>query len=718
MIAAIYARKSTEQHIADEEKSVTRQLAHARAYAERKGWRVADAHVYTDDGISGAEFGKRPGFVRLMNALTPRAPFDVLIMSEASRLGREQIETAYALKQIITAGVRVFCYLEDRECTLDSAIDKMLAAITHCADELERERATVRTTDAMFDKAAKGHVTGGRVFGYDNVDIIGAPGQRRAHVERRINGAEADIVRRIFTHYEAGAGLRTIAHALNAAGAPAPMPRRRERIRGWAASSVRAMLYNELYRGVILYGRTKKRDQWGRKRQHRRDPAELVRVEAPALRIVPEALWVRVHERLDGVRTQYARVMHGKLWGRPPSGVDSKFLLTGFAVCGVCGGSLCVRSRSHGRSRVYFYGCVTHERKGASICPNAHWVPMVAMDHALLEALEVELLDAAVIARTIEKAMGELQQDDTGASARGEALRRELATVERQLGRLTQAIVLGGELSPLVAQLKRLEGERAALTADLAAVERLSKRAVVDGPELRAMVEDALADYRGLLTRQTTEGRAILRELLVDRVVYTPTARANGRWGTFTAECSLGRKLYGVLVDPNGGGPKRKGQRRSRWSRAVIMGERFSPNRRSKIKAVSIGQSYGEGHRSWVSTEGGGAALCRSERGMRAAPQLYRRHLAASSKLSHGRPNGVLDRDRPKATGAASTPPRSSRSCAPVSCPRMEFRLSHRSARRPPPDLRQSTTLDDCSEERRKVQTPRTRIIEAPSGEG
>jgi hypothetical protein len=40
-------------------------------------------------------------------------------MSEESRLGRETIETAYALKQLVTAGVRVFFYLEDRERTLD-----------------------------------------------------------------------------------------------------------------------------------------------------------------------------------------------------------------------------------------------------------------------------------------------------------------------------------------------------------------------------------------------------------------------------------------------------------------------------------------------------------------------------------------------------------------------------------------------------------------------
>jgi site-specific DNA recombinase len=122
MIAAIYARKSTEQHgVADDAKSVARQIDHARAYAERKGWRVATEHIYSDDGISGAEFVKRPGLTRLLNALASKPrPFDVLIMSEESRLGREQIETSYVLKQLTDAGVRVFLYLEDRERTLES----------------------------------------------------------------------------------------------------------------------------------------------------------------------------------------------------------------------------------------------------------------------------------------------------------------------------------------------------------------------------------------------------------------------------------------------------------------------------------------------------------------------------------------------------------------------------------------------------------------------
>jgi len=116
------------------------QVERTTAYAQRKGWTVAPEHVYQDDGISGAEFVKRPGFLRLMNALKPRPGFQVLIMNEESRLGREAIETSYALKQLIDAGVRVFTYLDDRERTLGSALDKVMLSLTNFASEMERER--------------------------------------------------------------------------------------------------------------------------------------------------------------------------------------------------------------------------------------------------------------------------------------------------------------------------------------------------------------------------------------------------------------------------------------------------------------------------------------------------------------------------------------------------------------------------------------------------
>ena len=208
MKTAIYARKSTDQSgVADDQKSVTRQVEHARSYAAAKGWTMDEASVFVDDGISGAEFANRPGFLRLMNALKPRPPFQVLIMSEESRLGHEAIETAYALKQLVTAGVRVFFYLEDRERTLDSPTDKIMLSLTAFADALEREKARQGTRDAMVRKAHAGYVTGGGCFGYRNVEIVGSDG-KRSHVEREIEPTEADIIRQIFRLSAAGYGVR------------------------------------------------------------------------------------------------------------------------------------------------------------------------------------------------------------------------------------------------------------------------------------------------------------------------------------------------------------------------------------------------------------------------------------------------------------------------------------------------------------------------------
>src|SRR5438093_3845916 len=123
MVAAIYARKSTEQHgVADEAKSVTVQIADCKAYIASNGWTLSPAHIYVDDNVSGAAFGAaRPALARLLLALTPRPPFQVLVMTEDSRLGREMYETSYVLKQIVESGVRVFMARDDVERTLTTA---------------------------------------------------------------------------------------------------------------------------------------------------------------------------------------------------------------------------------------------------------------------------------------------------------------------------------------------------------------------------------------------------------------------------------------------------------------------------------------------------------------------------------------------------------------------------------------------------------------------
>lgn len=152
MIAAIYARKSTDQKVSEELKSVTRQVENARAFAAKNGWTVPDAFVFVDDGISGAEFEKRAGFMRMMNLLEPRAPFQFLVVSEQKSIGREMSETSYVIKQIAQAGVEIYEYVHGRALTPKNALDKVLSSVQGFADEAHREatRERVHETHARL----------------------------------------------------------------------------------------------------------------------------------------------------------------------------------------------------------------------------------------------------------------------------------------------------------------------------------------------------------------------------------------------------------------------------------------------------------------------------------------------------------------------------------------------------------------------------------------
>ena len=175
-VAAIYARKSTDQNIADEARSVTRQIQQAKAYAQANGWKVDERFIFSDDGISGAEFDSRPGFMRLMASLgskRQKPQFQFLIVSELSRLGREQLETGFAVKKISEAGIKIYSYLERREISVTSATDKFIMNAVNFAAEVEREKARQRAEDTSFAKARAGLVTGGRTYGYDNTGSKG-----------------------------------------------------------------------------------------------------------------------------------------------------------------------------------------------------------------------------------------------------------------------------------------------------------------------------------------------------------------------------------------------------------------------------------------------------------------------------------------------------------------------------------------------------------------
>jgi len=256
--------------------------------------------------------------IRLLSAIDqrPRPPFQVLVMADDSRLGREQIETAYVLKQIIDADVRVFHYLADKERTLDSPLDEIMLSLVAFADELKRVKDGQHVYDKVAAKAKRGYVVGAVTFGYDNVPVLGPTG-KRSHVVRAINEAQAAVVRRIFAMSAAGMGYSRIADTLSTEDAPAPKPKRVRDASGalvrnpreseWSHSAVKVILDRRLYLGEAIWNRTRKRDKRGRKIRGKGKKAERLRSETEWIRtvappIITEAEWSAAHDRIEGVR--------------------------------------------------------------------------------------------------------------------------------------------------------------------------------------------------------------------------------------------------------------------------------------------------------------------------------------------------------------------------------------------------------------------------------
>jgi hypothetical protein len=159
---------------------------------------VADEHVYVDDGISGAEFANRPGFLRLMNSLKPRPPFQVLVMSEEYHdRGRTVCQNKADVPMVDADDIVL-------EALLDDVIDPTM--VSDAADEalnlLRRDRPSqhldriddeLATIEHERVRLANAIATGGELGGL--LDALRTRDQRRDRLARR-NGRCFSLRRR------------------------------------------------------------------------------------------------------------------------------------------------------------------------------------------------------------------------------------------------------------------------------------------------------------------------------------------------------------------------------------------------------------------------------------------------------------------------------------------------------------------------------------------
>ena len=543
MKAAIYARKSTDDNdkTADN-KSVTRQVDHAKKYASSNGWSVDEDHIYIDDGISGAEFRNRPGLLKMLDHLKE---FDVIVMSELSRLGREQTQTGSVLANIHSADVKVHFYLTDEELNFDSAIDKFLVNAVAFAAELEREKASQRSRDALKRKAEKGYNTGGRVYGYNNVPVYstGANGDRvKSHTDYKINEEHRDVILGIYTMYAAGHGMTKIAKALN--GDPkyknqntkyfggrrpnAPAHGTKKGVNSWPPSSIRKMLYNDRYVGTVPFGQFRKAYRNGTKVRIKQD--EFDKAFRKDLVIVPKALWDRVQKRLAAVRKTYIRDNNGEWWGRPPTGRSSKYLLTGLTRCEVCGASMVANVAYSGprtkanRKKYLHYVCSHFSNRGTTVCSNNIKPKMAELDKTVVDAIQQSVLSPEAVEYVVRQAMERIKRQQQERPDLPGQLRKEIAKLRLELERFISLIASGKAPDSILQEITTREDRIKLLEKELAECDLPVEMTELDTKRLQKDLRGRMDQFGDLLHDNVPRARQALDKLLDGPIWVKPRA--------------------------------------------------------------------------------------------------------------------------------------------------------------------------------------------------
>lgn len=475
MKAIIYARYSTEHQT---ESTIVDQLRRCREYATSRGWTIGAEH--TDEGISGAALGNRPGAQAALAALEPG---DALLVVDTTRLSRSQ-DLAPLLTRLRHRGIRVIGVLDGFDS--ESRTARMQAGLSGIMSEEFRASIAARTHSALDMRAREGRATGGKCYGY---------GKGGEVVE-----AEAAIVREIFARVAAGEAQQAICADLNARGVPAPGStwRRSERRADgvWMPPTLHAMLRNERYVGRVVWNRSvwRRDPDTGTRQRIERPESEWIVRDGPA--IVDAEIFARVRE-LAGTRRLFG--------GRPGGG--PRYLLSGILRCGECGRPLVVSGAGGSH-----YWCATHKAGGPAACSMSLGARRDAAEAALLEPIQRDLLSP----EAVELAVSMIRRWDRESRVRA-VEPAEVAEIEARISRIEAQIAAGAiEREDVLPALAALSERRKAVLA--AGWRRTSGREGVEASAAVSAYVRAVEGMREALSGPIARARAALHEILGDVV--------------------------------------------------------------------------------------------------------------------------------------------------------------------------------------------------------
>jgi site-specific DNA recombinase len=530
---AIYSRYSSDRQ---SPSSIEDQIRKCRQFSDARSWTVLDEHIYSDAAVSGT-ISDRTGLKKLLAAAESKPrPFDVILVDDSSRLSRRLSDSMAFSDRIKFAGVRLVFVSQGFDS--DSEQSDILMAVHGITDSTYIKELSKKTFRGLEGKVLAHLHHGGRIFGYKSSPIEDAS-RRDQYGRPMITGArlhvdseQAKIVRRIFTLYAGGLSIKATAKKLNAEHTESPRPRA-GREQSWVPSTVRDILSNQRYAGVVTYGMTKKirNPQTGKRIYKHRPESEWTKVPSPEQRIVSDELWNAVQARLAFVNREYD-ANGGRAGLLRSRAASSKYIFSGLLRCGTCGGRVAIVSGKGRTHRSASYGCPAREYRGT--CSNDRRIRSDQLEAELLGKLQQDVLSPEAIDYVFERLEVELSKHLNRIDGDLETMRQRKAKLDGEIRNLTRMAADGMDGPSLRQAITEREAEISRLTAKTLGRGKGTVHTQIR--KLRKFVESNLRGLRALLSSDDNVP-AVRMELSkhIQEITIMPGADANsikykGKW--------------------------------------------------------------------------------------------------------------------------------------------------------------------------------------------
>jgi site-specific DNA recombinase len=262
-----------------------------------------------------------------------------------------------------------------------------------------------------------------------------------------INPDEARVVRMIYDWYLSNMGAKAIAERLNVEG-------HSYRGKRWSKNRILDIIGDEAYIGRYYFNKTdsksrrlKPKDEW---------------VTIPVEAIIDEDTWFKARQLKIKRSPAKSR--------RNPAVESSKTVLTGIAVCGLCGAGMALETAKAGRYT--YYNCANYFRKGRSTCPGQR-IPAKSLEQAVIRHLITKLFTKQRIKQLLKGIYKEMQEADRQNDNHRKSLVRRLDVIQNRLNRQYEAIESGViDLQDVAERIRELKGQREQLEHSLQQLKR------------------------------------------------------------------------------------------------------------------------------------------------------------------------------------------------------------------------------------------------------